>query len=80
MNPNEPAKQIKTPAELVNLLFMAVSQYKSDPREVLAEVISFLKEALVFAILSIPDEAAQKSALKQIGEAISSLQPPSKAR
>lgn len=70
-----------SPKDLADQLFDAVLlQAKGDYREAAGQVILFLKEALVYAVLSSAggDDAAKKGLLKSVGESIvaMTLSPP----
>ena len=72
MSQNEATKQL-TPPDLANQLFdAAIGQYANDPREAARQVIVFLREALVYAIVSSTpnDVGARKGLLKSVAESI----------
>ena len=67
------------PQDLVEQLFNATyGQYK-DPREAARQIISFMVDAIVYAIWSTPgDEASHRTLLKNIGDSIANASPPPK--
>jgi hypothetical protein len=79
--PNEP--KALSPKELADQLFDAVfaqgtAQGKGSPQEIAQEaagqVIAFLKEALIYALLSTGrDEVTKRGLLKSLGESIVAL-------
>jgi hypothetical protein len=71
MSTNEPSTL--SPKDLADQLFdAALLQVKGDLREAAGQVVIFLKEALVYAVLASAggDEAAKKGLLRSVGEAI----------
>lgn len=73
---NEP--KALSPQDLANQLFdAALGQVKGDPREAAGQVIMFLKEALVYAVVSsVTDATAKQGLLKNVGESIVALATP----
>jgi hypothetical protein len=79
-NTNEP--KALSPKDLADQLFDAtLSQAKGDFREAAGQVILFLKEALVYAVLASAgsDEAARRGLIKSVGESIVAMSIPSPA-
>lgn len=71
---NEP--KMLSPKDLADQLFdAALLQVKGNHREAAGQVILFLKEAFVYAVLSSAggDDAAKKALLKSEGESIVAL-------
>jgi len=74
--PNEP--KVLSPKELADQLFDAVlAQGKGDVQEAAGQVIFFLKEALLYALVSSArDDATRRGLLKNMGESIVALSVP----
>jgi hypothetical protein len=71
-----------SPRDLANQLFdLVMPMTKNDPRETARQVILFLKEALVYAVVSASgDVAARNALLMSVAEQIAQLaMPPSEA-
>jgi hypothetical protein len=71
MNPSDPTRAL-SPDGLANQLFdAAIVQYKNDPREAARQVIIFLTEAIIYAVVATAgDDVARKALLKSVGETI----------
>jgi len=76
MSPSQNEPKPLSPKDLADQLFdAALPQVQGNLREAAGQVILFLKEALVYAVLASArgDDNAKKEVLKSVGESIVAL-------